>query len=52
VIHFVQGNKADKHASGQPTMGDKISGTVDKVIGEITRNPAKVQEGERKKGGV
>jgi hypothetical protein len=52
LIHSIQQHKAEKHAVGQPTIGDKISGTVDKVIGQITRNPAKVQEGEMKKGQI
>ena len=41
----------DKRATGTATVGDKISGGVDKMMGEMTNNPNKVQEGQMKEAG-
>lgn len=50
------GHKAEKYhehkqAEGKPGVGAKISGTLDELVGKVTSNPAKVQEGESKKTG-
>ncbi|KAL8278068.1 hypothetical protein RQP46_009528 [Phenoliferia psychrophenolica] len=41
--------KAEKQAGIKPTMGDKISGTVEQTVGKVTKNPVKVEEGLVKK---
>lgn len=61
---LVQGHSAEKHhehhgaaklnpdGTVKPSIGDKIAGNVDVLVGKVTNNPAKVQEGEIKKGNV
>lgn len=33
-------------AERKPTMGDKVLGKTEKLVGKMTRNPAKVEEGQ------
>lgn len=46
LVGGVLGHEAEKHhehhAAGKPSIGDKISGKVDEVVGKVTKNPAKV----------
>jgi len=35
----------------KPTVGEKLSGTAEKLVGKLTSNPAKVAEGEAKATG-
>jgi len=38
-------------ASGGPSMGDKIKGTLEKVQGKLTKNPDLIRQGEARKAG-
>ncbi|KAK4696760.1 hypothetical protein P7C70_g8320, partial [Phenoliferia sp. Uapishka_3] len=42
-------NKIEKKEGLKPTLGDKLSGTVEATMGKIQKNPAKVEQGEVKK---
>ncbi|WVQ65384.1 uncharacterized protein L199_003560 [Kwoniella botswanensis] len=35
----------------KPTIGDKVSGSIEQAVGKITKNPDKVTEGQAKKNG-
>ncbi|RSH80116.1 hypothetical protein EHS25_007318 [Saitozyma podzolica] len=48
--HVAKDHREDRAATGAPSVGDKISGGIDKLTGKITNNPAKVAEGQAKTG--
>ncbi|KAK4684317.1 hypothetical protein P7C73_g5866, partial [Tremellales sp. Uapishka_1] len=45
----IQNNPADQ--THKPTVGEKVSGTVETLVGKVTKNEQKILEGETKKTG-
>ncbi|KAJ7143615.1 hypothetical protein C8R43DRAFT_570400 [Mycena crocata] len=41
---------SDNHA-GKPSMGDKLQGGAEKLVGKLTKNPEKVERGQERKEG-
>ncbi|KAJ6585445.1 hypothetical protein B0H19DRAFT_1109697 [Mycena capillaripes] len=39
------------NSSGKPTMGDKVKGGAEKLIGKVTKNPDMVERGQERKQG-
>lgn len=48
IGHAHKDHKEDRAVEGKPTMGDKVSGGMDKMMGKMTHNPDKVAEGQAK----
>lgn len=46
---YTEGGRGTQGTGNKPTMGDKISGTVNELVGKVTKNPTKVEEGQIRK---
>lgn len=48
--HAHKDHKEDRVVEGKPTMGEKVSGGMDKMVGKMTHNPEKAAEGQANTG--